>query len=59
MYESLPDELTCPQDYEIPIVTNADTHIYGLPVVTTNIYLNTNPDYDTTRFREAQQPDIS
>ena len=54
MYESLPDELTCPQGYEIPIVANADTHIYDLPVVTTNIYLNTNPDYATIRFGEAQ-----
>ena len=58
MYESIRDELTDPQDYEIPIVTNIDAQVYDLPV-TTDISVNTIPAYATTRFGEAQQPDTS
>ena len=57
MYESLPDDLPAPPDYDIPVVTNTDTQVYDLPVVTTDISVNTNPAYATTRFGEAQQPD--
>ena len=59
MYESIHDELTDPQDYEIPVVTNTVTQVYDLPVVTTDISVNANPPYATTRFGEAQQPDSS
>ena len=58
MYESLHDELA-PPDYEIPVVTNIDTQVYDIPVVTTDISANTNPAYATTSFGEAQQPDSS
>ena len=53
------DELKAPPNYDIPIVTNTDTQVYDLPVVTTDISVNTNPAYATTRFGEAQQPDTS
>ena len=53
MYKSLPDELA-PPDYNIPVVTNTDTQVYDLPVVTTEISVNTNPAYAITRFGEAQ-----
>ena len=55
------DELPAPPDYDIPVVTNTDTQVYDLPVVTTDISVNTNPAYATTRFGsgETQQPDTS
>ena len=53
------DELKAPPNYDILIVTNTDTQVYDLPVVTTDISVNTNPAYATTRFGEAQQPDTS
>ena len=59
MYERLPDELPAPSDYDIADVTNTDTQVYDLPVVTTDISVNTNPAYAATRFREPQQPDTS
>ena len=46
-------------DYDIPVITNTDTHVYDLPVVTTDISMNTNPAYATTKFGEPQQPDTS
>ena len=55
----MPNELTCPQEYETPIVINTNTQVYDLPVVTTDISVNTNPAYATTNFGEAQQPDTS
>ena len=51
------DELPAPSDYDILVVTNTDTQVYDLPVVTTDISVNTNPVYATTRFGEAQQSD--
>ena len=42
MYEKLPDELA-PPNYDIPVLTNADTQVYDLPIVTTDISVNTNP----------------
>ena len=59
MYENLPDELLAPPDYDIPVVTNIDTQVYDLPVITTDISVNTNPAYATTSFGEAQQPNSS
>ena len=59
MYENLPDELPAPPDYDKPVVTNTDTQVYDLPVVTTDISVNTNPAYATTSFGEAQQPNSS
>ena len=60
MYERLPDELTCPQEYETSIVINTNTQVYDLPVVTTDISVNTNSaNITTTNFREAQQTDSS
>ena len=59
MYESLPDDLPAPPDYDIPVVTTIDTQVFDLPVVTTDISMNTNPAYTTTRFGEAQQPESS
>ena len=53
MYKSLPDELA-PPDYNIPVVTTTDTQVYDLPVVTTEISVNTNPAYAIARFGEAQ-----
>ena len=55
----MPDELPSPPDYDIAVVTYTDTQVYDLPVVTTDISVNTNPAYATTRFGEAQQPDTS
>ena len=75
MYESLHDDLPAPpnfgisvagntdtqttSDHNIQVVTNAYTEDYDLPVVTTDISMNTNPAYATTSFGEAQQPDSS
>ena len=58
MYEKLPDELA-PPNYDLPVLTNADTQVYDLPIVTTDISVNTNPAYAATRIGEAQQPDTS
>ena len=58
MYESLPDDLPAPPDYDIPVVTT-DGQVYDLPVVTTDIFVNANPAYATTSFGEAQQPESS
>ena len=48
-----------PPDYDIPVITTTDAQVYDIPVVTTDISVNTNPAYATTRFGEAQQPDSS
>ena len=59
MYERVHDDLPAPPDYDIPVVTTTDTQVYDLPVATTDISMNTNPAYTTTRFGEAQRPDSS
>ena len=59
MYESIPDYLQAPPDYDIPVVTTTDTQVYDLPVVTTDISVNNNPAYATTSFGEAHQSDSS
>ena len=61
-YETPVDTTTDTQalpDYDIPVITNTDTQVYDLPVVTTDISVNTNPSYATRSFGEAQQPDTS
>ena len=55
----MPDELSAPPDYDIPVVTNTNTQVYDLPVVTTDISMITNPASAIARFGDAQQPDIS
>ena len=75
MYESISDYLQAPPDYEIPVitsadtqappdydipvVTNIDTQVYDLPVATTDISVNNNPAYSTTSFGKAHQLDSS
>ena len=46
-------------NYDMPIVTYTDTQVYDLPIVTTDISVNTNLAYATTWFREVQHQDTS
>ena len=48
------NELLAPPDYNIPFFNNINTQDYDLPVVTTDISVNTNSAYVTTSFGEAQ-----